>query len=65
MSETMATTLQQQIEKMKAKLERQARIVAAYASGKTMRAIADDEGLSFQRIQQIIRMAEQDEEASA
>lgn len=63
----MATTLQQQIEKMKAKLDRQARIVAAYAggAGKTMREIAEEEGISHQRVNQILQMAEQDKEHAA
>ena len=61
----MATTLKQQIEKMKAKLERQQRIINARKAGKTMQEIADVEGLTRQRVDQILQMAQQDKEASA
>ena len=60
----MATTLQQQIEKMKAKLERQNRIIAARKAGKTMQEIADVEGLTRQRVDQILQMAEQDRQSA-
>ena len=56
------TTLQEQREKLERKLERQRRIVKAYAGGKgkTMRAIAEQEDLSHQRVYQILQAAEQD-----
>ena len=60
----MATTLQQQIEKMKAKLERQNRIINARKAGKTMQEIAEVEGLTRQRVDQILQMAEQDRQSA-
>lgn len=61
------TTLQEQREKLERKLERQRRIVAAYAggAGKTMREIAEGEGISHQRVNQILQAAEQDKERAA
>ena len=61
------TTLKEQREKLELKLARQKRIVAAYANGrgKTMREIAQGEGISHQRVNQILQAAAQDRERAA